>query len=123
MPIASRMLDTIRSMMTNGRYSRKPIWKAAVSSETRKEGISTSRSSCFRLRAACSPHSSRAVRTKKSRCSGRLFFIMNARMGSAPRATASMMPSSRSGAGAPGATAAGGARSSSPICITTGPMT
>ena len=41
MPIASRMLDTIRSMMTNGRYSRKPIWKAAVSSETRNETAST----------------------------------------------------------------------------------
>lgn len=55
-PMARRMFDTMRSMMMNGRYSRKPSWNAAVSSETRNAGVSTSKLSSDRSRDASSPH-------------------------------------------------------------------
>ena len=40
MPMASRMFDTMMSIAMNGRYTRKPIWNARVSSDTQKLGTS-----------------------------------------------------------------------------------
>ena len=49
MPIDISTLATTRSMITNGMNSRKPIWKAVLSSETMNAGISTSVGTSERL--------------------------------------------------------------------------
>ena len=88
MPMASRMFDTIRSITTNGRNSRNPISKAAVSSLTMKAGTSTTKSRGLTSAASSGPHSFLEVCTKKSVCSDAVWRTMNSLSGSAPFLTA-----------------------------------
>ena len=92
MPIARRMFETMMSIAMNGRYTRKPIWNALVSSETQKDGMRMQKLSGSTFAGSSGSFAQRrsAVLTKNARSRSDVWEERKARNGSAALARASV---------------------------------